>query len=109
MDTRLGGFEERALLPGGSILLKGKDREQFAEFYDYATKRHTLFYSTDLIEHPELVAERIIRFGRLVGPENVVASTDCGLGGRTHPQVAWAKLRSLCEGAALATHALGGS
>jgi 5-methyltetrahydropteroyltriglutamate--homocysteine methyltransferase len=63
-------------------------------------------HSTDLIEHPELVSERIQRFARLVGPENVIASCDCGFGGRTHPQIAWAKLRALCEGAALAGHAL---
>jgi 5-methyltetrahydropteroyltriglutamate--homocysteine methyltransferase len=63
-------------------------------------------HSTDLIEHPELVSERIQRFARLVGPENVIASCDCGFGGRTHPQIAWAKLRALCEGAALAGRAL---
>ena len=57
-------------------------------------------HSTDLIEHPELVAQRIQRFARLVGPERVIASTDCGFGGRTHPQIAWAKLRSLTAGAA---------
>ena len=47
-----------------------------------------------------------LRFARLVGPDRVIASTDCGFGGRTHPQIAWAKLRSLCEGAALASKAL---
>jgi 5-methyltetrahydropteroyltriglutamate--homocysteine methyltransferase len=60
-------------------------------------------HATDLVEHPELVAERIGRFVRLVGPERVIASADCGFGGRTHPQIAWAKLRSLTEGAALAS------
>lgn len=60
-------------------------------------------HSTDLIEHPELVAQRIERFARLVGPERVIASTDCGFGGRVHPQIAWAKLRSLVEGAGLAS------
>ena len=50
-------------------------------------------HSTNLIEHPELVADRIINFAEAVGRENVVASTDCGLGGRVHPQIAWAKLR----------------
>jgi 5-methyltetrahydropteroyltriglutamate--homocysteine methyltransferase len=59
-------------------------------------------HSTNVVEHPELVAERIVRFAEGVGPENVIASTDCGLGGRVHPQIAWAKLRSLAEGAELA-------
>jgi 5-methyltetrahydropteroyltriglutamate--homocysteine methyltransferase len=63
-------------------------------------------HSTDLIEHPALVSERIQRFAALVGSENVIASCDCGFGGRTHPQIAWAKLRALCEGAALASRAL---
>jgi 5-methyltetrahydropteroyltriglutamate--homocysteine methyltransferase len=60
-------------------------------------------HSTNVVEHPELVAERIRRFASVVGAENVVASTDCGLGGRVHPQVAWAKLESLAEGARLAS------
>lgn len=59
-------------------------------------------HSTNLVEHPELVAQRIERFARIVGPDRVVASTDCGLGGRVHPQIAWAKLASLGEGARLA-------
>jgi 5-methyltetrahydropteroyltriglutamate--homocysteine methyltransferase len=63
-------------------------------------------HSTNLIEHPELVADRIIRFAEAVGRENVIASTDCGLGGRVHPQIAWAKLKALSEGAALATKRL---
>jgi 5-methyltetrahydropteroyltriglutamate--homocysteine methyltransferase len=49
-----------------------------------------------------VVADRIINFAKAVGPEKVVASTDCGLGGRVHPQVAWAKLKTLREGADLA-------
>ncbi|AMD87740.1 cobalamin-independent methionine synthase II family protein [Actinomyces radicidentis] len=60
-------------------------------------------HSTNVVEHPELVAERIERFARLVGPERVIASTDCGLGGRVHPLIAWAKLESLTEGARLAS------
>jgi 5-methyltetrahydropteroyltriglutamate--homocysteine methyltransferase len=44
-----------------------------------------------------------MRFAEGVGAENVVASTDCGLGGRVHPQIAWAKLESLVEGARLAS------
>ncbi|MGH2870902.1 MAG: hypothetical protein ACRDL5_00360, partial [Solirubrobacteraceae bacterium] len=60
-------------------------------------------HSTNVVEHPELVADRIRRFADLVGPERVVASTDCGLGGRVHPQVAWAKLQALVQGARLAS------
>ncbi|WOF23361.1 cobalamin-independent methionine synthase II family protein [Microbacterium betulae] len=56
-------------------------------------------HSTNLVEHPDLVAQRIERFARIVGPERVIAATDCGLGGRIHPQIAWAKLESLGEGA----------
>ena len=63
-------------------------------------------HATNVVEHPELVAERIIRFANLVGKERVIASTDCGLGGRIHPQIAWAKLEALVEGARLATHQL---
>ena len=63
-------------------------------------------HSTNVIEDPELVADRIIRFAEAVGPENVIASTDCGLGGRVHPQIAWAKLKALSEGAALASKQL---
>ena len=59
-------------------------------------------HSTDLIEHPDLVAERIRRFVKIVGPERVIAGADCGFGGRTHPQIAWAKLTALCQGAAMA-------
>lgn len=65
-------------------------------------------HATNVVEHPELVADRIERFAQLVGRENVIASTDCGLGGRIHPQIAWAKLRSLVEGAELATQRLWG-
>jgi len=60
-------------------------------------------HATNVVEHPELVAERILRFANLVGRERVIASTDCGLGGRLHPQIAWAKLEALVEGARLAT------
>lgn len=63
-------------------------------------------HSTALVEHPELVSARIQRFAKIVGRENVVASTDCGLGLRCHPQIAWAKLKSLADGARLATQAL---
>jgi 5-methyltetrahydropteroyltriglutamate--homocysteine methyltransferase len=64
-------------------------------------------HSTPLIEHPDLVSQRLQRFARIVGRENVIASTDCGLGLRCHPQIAWAKLRALSEGAARASRALG--
>ena len=60
-------------------------------------------HATNVVEHPELVAERIVRFANLIGRERVIASTDCGLGGRIHPQIAWAKLEALAVGAALAT------
>jgi 5-methyltetrahydropteroyltriglutamate--homocysteine methyltransferase len=63
-------------------------------------------HSTNLVEHPELVADRIVRFAEIVGRENVVASTDCGLGGRVHPQIAWAKLGTLASGAELASRRL---
>ncbi|UUT36184.1 cobalamin-independent methionine synthase II family protein [Microbacterium elymi] len=56
-------------------------------------------HATNVVEHPDLVAERIGRFTSIVGPERVIASTDCGLGGRVHPDIAWAKLDSLGEGA----------
>ena len=65
-------------------------------------------HSTNLIEHPELVADRIVRYAEAVGRENVVASTDCGLGGRVHPQIAWAKLGTLAKGAELASRQLWG-
>jgi 5-methyltetrahydropteroyltriglutamate--homocysteine methyltransferase len=58
-------------------------------------------HATDLAEHPELVADRIVAFAELVGRENVIAGTDCGLGGRVHPQIAWAKLRALRDSAAI--------
>jgi 5-methyltetrahydropteroyltriglutamate--homocysteine methyltransferase len=49
-----------------------------------------------------LVADRILAFADIIGQENVIAGTDCGLGGRVHPQIAWAKLRALRDGAAIA-------
>jgi 5-methyltetrahydropteroyltriglutamate--homocysteine methyltransferase len=74
-------------LPEGKILIPG-----------------VVTHSTDVVEHPELVAQRIRRFAQRVGRENVIAGCDCGFGGRSHPQIAWAKLRSLVEGAALASN-----
>ncbi len=63
-------------------------------------------HATNVVEHPELVAERIGRFARLVGKERVIASTDCGLGGRVHRDIAWAKLETLAQGAAIASKQL---
>jgi 5-methyltetrahydropteroyltriglutamate--homocysteine methyltransferase len=64
-----------------------------------------------LVEHPELVAQRILRFAEVVGRERVIAGTDCGFGtsgagDEVHPEVAWAKLRSLVDGARLASQKL---
>jgi 5-methyltetrahydropteroyltriglutamate--homocysteine methyltransferase len=76
-------------LPDGKLILPG-----------------VVSHATNVVEHPELVAERILRFANLVGRERVVASTDCGLGGRVHPDIAWAKLEALAQGAALASRQL---
>jgi 5-methyltetrahydropteroyltriglutamate--homocysteine methyltransferase len=64
-------------------------------------------HSTDIIEHPELVAERIVRFANVVGRENVIAGTDCGIGSRVgHAEIAWAKLQDMSRGAEIATKEL---
>jgi 5-methyltetrahydropteroyltriglutamate--homocysteine methyltransferase len=63
-------------------------------------------HATNVVEHPELVAQRICRFANVVGRTRVIAATDCGLGGRVHAQIAWAKLESLAQGAAIATKQL---
>jgi 5-methyltetrahydropteroyltriglutamate--homocysteine methyltransferase len=68
-------------------------------------------HSTNIVEHPELVAERIVRLAKLVGRERVIASTDCGFAQgtftrRTHPSIQWAKLAALVQGARLATKEL---
>ena len=70
-------------------------------------------HHTTTVEHPQLVCDRIVRFARLVGRENVIAGTDCGFAQgesyqRVHPTVMWAKLEALAEGARLATKALWG-
>src|SRR5262245_5461608 len=79
-------------LPDGKILIPG-----------------VVGHASDFVEHPELVAERIVRYARLVGRENVMAGTDCGLGPRVgHPKIAWAKFEALVEGARLATRQLWG-
>jgi 5-methyltetrahydropteroyltriglutamate--homocysteine methyltransferase len=63
-------------------------------------------HKTNILEHPETVADRIVRYANVVGKENVIAGTDCGLGGRMNPQLAWAKLRALAQGAELANREL---
>ncbi len=68
-------------------------------------------HATNIVEHPELVAERILRYANELGRENVVAGTDCGFAQgpfhrRVHPSIMWAKLESLVEGARLASRAL---
>jgi 5-methyltetrahydropteroyltriglutamate--homocysteine methyltransferase len=70
-------------------------------------------HATNIVEHPELVAERIVRIARFVGRENVMGGTDCGFAQspfarRVHPTIMWAKLRALAEGAKLATAELWG-
>jgi len=63
-------------------------------------------HATNLIEHPELIAQRICNFAQAVGRDNVVAGTDCGLGSRLHEDLVWAKLGALAEGARLASQRL---
>jgi 5-methyltetrahydropteroyltriglutamate--homocysteine methyltransferase len=65
-------------------------------------------HATNLVEHPDLVAERILRFADIVGRENVIAGSDCGLGNRVHPEIVWAKLEALSEGARRASKELWG-
>jgi 5-methyltetrahydropteroyltriglutamate--homocysteine methyltransferase len=82
---------ERLKLPAGKVLLPG-----------------VIDSTTNFIEHPELVAERIGRYARLVGRENVIAGTDCGFGtwvgqSAVDPDIVWAKLGALAEGARLAS------
>lgn len=86
---------ERVKLPDGKILIPG-----------------VISHTTNLVEHPELVAERIVRFAQIVGRENVIAGADCGFAASalrfndTHPSVAWLKFAALAEGARLATREL---
>jgi 5-methyltetrahydropteroyltriglutamate--homocysteine methyltransferase len=87
---------ENARLPDGAILIPG-----------------VISHATNVVEHPELVAERIVRLSRLVGRENVMAGTDCGFAQgpfhrRVHPSIMWAKLEALAEGARLASRELWG-
>jgi 5-methyltetrahydropteroyltriglutamate--homocysteine methyltransferase len=83
---------ETARLPEGKVIMPG-----------------VITHSTNIVEHPELIAERIVRFAELVGRENVIASADCGFASQAsykpeiHPSVVWAKFRALAEGARIAT------
>jgi 5-methyltetrahydropteroyltriglutamate--homocysteine methyltransferase len=76
-------------LPDGKLLIPG-----------------VVSHATNVVEHPELVADRIVQYAQIVGRDNVIAGTDCGLGGRIHPSLAWAKLQALVEGATLASQRL---
>ena len=82
-------------LPDGKVLIPG-----------------VLDSTTNFIEHPEVVEQRIVRYAETVGRENVIAGTDCGFGTiatftpQVDPKIAWAKLRSLGEGAQLASEVL---
>jgi 5-methyltetrahydropteroyltriglutamate--homocysteine methyltransferase len=83
-------------LPAGKVLIPG-----------------VISHTTNVVEHPELVAERLTRLARLVGRENVIGGTDCGFAQgpfvrRVHPSIMWAKLQALVEGAQLATRELWG-
>jgi 5-methyltetrahydropteroyltriglutamate--homocysteine methyltransferase len=78
-----------AKLPDGKMLIPG-----------------VVSHATNIVEHPQVVADRIVRYAKVAGRENVIAGTDCGLGGRIHPQIAWAKLEALAEGAKLASKEL---
>ncbi|MCB1123564.1 MAG: cobalamin-independent methionine synthase II family protein, partial [Verrucomicrobiae bacterium] len=86
---------ETTKLPEGKLILPG-----------------VISHSTPLVEHPELIAQRIERFARLVGREHVIASSDCGFASfasreqEIHPTIVWEKMRSLAKGAALASHKL---
>jgi len=85
---------ESVKLPKGSVLVPG-----------------VISHATNVVEHPELVAERIVRIAQLVGRENVLAGTDCGFAQgpfhrRVHPSIMWAKLETLAAGARLATREL---
>ena len=70
-------------------------------------------HSTNVVEHPELVAERLMKYANIVGRDRVMAGTDCGfsqspLGARVHRTIMWAKLKALAEGAEIATRELWG-
>ena len=84
-------------LPKGAVLIPG-----------------VISHVSNVVEHPELVKERIVRLAKLVGRENVIAGSDCGFAQqpthqRVHPSIQWAKLQALAEGARLASKELWGS
>jgi 5-methyltetrahydropteroyltriglutamate--homocysteine methyltransferase len=89
LDWRL--WDGRFKLPEGKMYIPG-----------------VIAHKTTTIEPAELVAERIVRYANLMGRENVIAGVDCGVGGRCYPDIAWAKLKALSDGAALATKTLWG-
>jgi len=79
-------------LPDGKILMPG-----------------IISHATDLVEHPDLIKERLLSYASVVGKENVQPGTDCGIGSRVgHEEIAWAKLRTLAEGARRASIELWG-
>jgi 5-methyltetrahydropteroyltriglutamate--homocysteine methyltransferase len=81
---------ETTKLPEGAVLIPG-----------------VVGHATDFIEHPELVAERLAKYAKLIGRENVMGGTDCGLGPRVgSPEIAWAKLEALAKGARIASKRL---
>jgi 5-methyltetrahydropteroyltriglutamate--homocysteine methyltransferase len=86
---------ETVKLPEGKLLIPG-----------------VITHGSNIVEHPELIAERIVRYAKLVGRENVIAGSDCGFSSQAtynpevHPTVVWAKFRALAEGARLATQHL---
>ena len=83
---------EEVKLPEGKVLVPG-----------------VVGHATDIVEHPQLIADRLVRYAKIVGRENVMAGTDCGLGPRVgDPQIAWAKFEAMAEGARLATKELWG-
>ncbi|HEX9262853.1 MAG TPA: cobalamin-independent methionine synthase II family protein [Candidatus Binatia bacterium] len=83
---------EETRLPVGMILIPG-----------------VIGHYSDFIEHPQAIADRLVRYAKIVGRENVIAGTDCGIGSRVgHPQVGWAKFQAMAEGARIATKELWG-
>ena len=83
---------EEVKFPDGKILIPG-----------------VVGHYSDFIEHPQAIADRLMRYAKLVGRENVIAGTDCGLGTRVgHPKIAWAKFQAMADGARLATKQLWG-
>lgn len=104
LRAKVGGFSFEGASP--------RHAHEWRVWQDHELPENTLIYpgvvshSMNAVEHPRLVADRILKFAELVGPERVIASTDCGLGGRLHRQIAWAKLESLVEGARIASEEL---